>query len=382
MDLLIRNARLLSGGSADICIADGRFAEPDGTPATEIIDATGLVAAPGLVDGHRHVWQAPLRGLGPDMTLPDYLDRVLGRTLTPTQARLATLLGAAEALDAGITTVLDFNNVIRSPSHREAVLDAYGASGIRAVVGHDHPAASRGRVTQARAVFCTAFGSFDDARGAITLAGDGSILATMHAGGGDGQITALHDAGVLGPHLNLVHVNAMTADEAKMLADTRTGVTVTPVVEATMGHGRSPWTTFAAAGGRAGLGTDVAVNAPPDLFEPLRDTLRQHRMETATMHPAADLFATATIDSARAIGLGDEIGLIETGRRADLILLDGLAHLPPDVDVTGAVVTCLGVPDVHTVIVDGTVLKRDGHLTALDLRELRHATRRILSVTS
>ncbi|MFC4065823.1 hypothetical protein [Actinoplanes subglobosus] len=51
-------------------------------------------------------------------------------------------------------------------------------------------------------------------------------------------------------------------------------------------------------------------------------------------------------------------------------------------DVTGAVVTCLGVPDVHTVIVDGTVVKRDGQLTALDLRELRHATRRILSVTS
>jgi 5-methylthioadenosine/S-adenosylhomocysteine deaminase len=381
VDLLIRNARLLAGGHADIGIDGGRFVEPHGVPA-EVIDATGLVAAPGFVDGHRHVWQAPLRGLGPDMTLPGYFDAVLSRRPTPEQAHLATLLGAAEALDAGITTVLDFCNVIRSPSHAEAVFDAYGVSGIRAVVGHDHPAASRGRVTQARAFFCTAMGSFDDARGGILLARESGVLATMHAGGGVGQVQALSDAGLLGPHLHLVHLNGLTADEAQLLADSGTGVTITPVVEATMGHGRSPWTTFTEAGGRAGLGTDVAVNAPPDLFEPMRDTLRQHRMATATMHPAADLLATVTIDSARAIGLGDEIGLIEPGRRADLVLLDGLAHLPGDADVTGAVVTCLGVPDVHTVIVDGTVVKRDGRLTVVDLPELRHATRRILSVTS
>ncbi|BEL03633.1 hypothetical protein Q0Z83_018240 [Actinoplanes sichuanensis] len=206
------------------------------------------------------------------------------------------------------------------------------------------------------------------------------MLATMHAGGG--QVAALDGAGLLGPHLNLVHVNGMTSDEAKLLADTGTGVTVTPIVEATMGHGRSPWSTLRAAGGRAGLGTDVVVNAPPDLFEPMRDTLRQHRMDSGTMHPAADVLAAATIDSARAIGLGGEIGLIETGRRADLILLDGLAPLPGDTDVTGAVVTCLGVPDVHTVIVDGRVVKHDGRLTVLDLPELRRATRRILSVTS
>jgi 5-methylthioadenosine/S-adenosylhomocysteine deaminase len=225
-------------------------------------------------------------------------------------------------------------------------------------------------------------GSFDDARGDIELARESGVLATMHAGGGGDQVRALSDAGSLGPHLHLVHVNGMTPDEAKLLADSGTGVTVTPIVEATMGHGRSPWTTFAAAGGRAGLGTDVPVNGPPDLFEPMRDALRQHRMDTGTMHPAADLLAAVTIDSARAIGLGDEIGLIEPGRRADLVLLDGLAHLPDDTDVTGAVVTCLGVPDVHTVIIDGAVVKRDGRLTALELPELRRATRRFLSVTS
>src|SRR5688500_3442542 len=90
-------------------IAPGLTAPPGAT----VIDATGMVVMPGLVDGHRHVWQAPLRGIGADMTLPDYLGSVLGPILaayTPADAELATLLGAAEALDAGITTVFDWSN--------------------------------------------------------------------------------------------------------------------------------------------------------------------------------------------------------------------------------------------------------------------------------
>jgi 5-methylthioadenosine/S-adenosylhomocysteine deaminase len=372
MIVLITGGRLLNGARRDILIEDGRIAAVGSFPhaaAGEVIDATGLVVMPGLVDGHRHVWQAALRGLGADMTLPAYLDEVLGRiapALDAEDARLATLLGAAEALDAGITTILDFSNVISSPEHNDAVLDGYATAGIRAVLGHDAVPVTGGLVTPAVAVFA-------DPPRQIRLARAAGIIATMHLAGGGEQVRRLHDAGLLGPHLHVVHVNRMTPDEAKLLAETGTGVTVTPVVEAVMGHGRSPWTTFAAAGGRAGLGTDVMVNAPADLFEPLRDTLRTHRMDTGTMHPAADLLATVTSDSARAIGLGGAIGTIEPGRPADLVLLDGFGHLPEGADVTGAVVTTAGVRDVRTVIVNGRVVKRDGKLTTVDLPGLRHA---------
>jgi 5-methylthioadenosine/S-adenosylhomocysteine deaminase len=372
MILLVTGGRLLSGARRDILIEDGRIAAVGSFPhaaAGEVIDATGLLVMPGLVDGHRHVWQAALRGLGADMTLPAYLDEVLGRiapALGAEDARLATLLGAAEALDAGITTVLDFSNVISSPEHHDAVLDAYATAGIRAVLGHGSLPATAGLVTPAVAVFA-------DPPRQIRLAREAGVIATMHLAGGGDHVRRLHDDGLLGPHLHVVHVNHMTPDEAKLLAGTGTGVTVTPVVEAVMGHGRSPWTTFAAVGGRAGLGTDVMVNAPADLFEPLRDTLRSHRMDTGTMHPAAGLLPAVTSDSARAIGLGGRIGSIEPGRVADLVLLDGFAHLPEGADVTGAVVTTAGVRDVRTVIVNGRVVKRDGKLTTVDLHRLRRA---------
>ncbi|GAA0429880.1 cytosine deaminase [Actinoplanes capillaceus] len=392
MDLVISGGRLVSGERADVLVDDGRIVAVGVFPAAgadEVIDAAGLVVAPGLVDGHQHVAQAPLRGIGADMTLADYLATVLGRLLPaygPDDAHHATLLGAAEALNAGITTVLDFGNVTRTPEHTDAVLAAYQTAGIRAVIGHNNPADEadvrrlaglRGRVTGALAINGPGFGDWAGTVGEIELGRDLGLLVTMHAGGGPGSpLRRLYDEGLLGPHLHLVHVNGLTGEEAKLLAGTGTGVTVTPLVEATMGHGVSAYSTFAAAGGRAGLGTDVVVNAPVDLFEPLRDTLRSHRLTTGVMHPAAGILTAATADSAAAIGLADRVGTVTPGRRADLILIDGLAHLPDGPGLAGAVVATVGPGDVRTVIVDGRIVKRDGELADLDLRRLRRTAGR------
>jgi cytosine/adenosine deaminase-related metal-dependent hydrolase len=398
MDLLIKNAHLLSGQRADVLVDNGEIvavtprpgagtAASADTAAVEVIDADGLVVAPGFVDGHRHVWQAPLRGIGADMTLPDYLDAVLGRALEtygPREAHLATQLGAAEALDAGITTVFDWSNATRTPEHTDAVLDAYATAGIRAVVAHTNPddeqdvrrlAALRGRVTGALAILGTEYGPWEDAVRQINLGRQLGLVVSMHAGGGPGSpLHRMYHAGLLGPHLQLVHLNNMTGDDASLLADNGVGVIVTPVVEATMGHGASSFSRFAEAGGRAGLGTDVVVNSPTDLFEPMRDTLRSHRANTGTMYPAGGILAAATIDSARASGIGDIVGTVTPGKRADLVLLDGLTHLIGTGDLTGAMVASLGPANVRTVVVDGRVVKRDGRLVGLDLAGLRRST--------
>ncbi|MGI5522439.1 amidohydrolase family protein [Micromonospora sp. CA-259024] len=390
MDIWIKGGHLVSGHRADIFIENGEIITVGTGPVAdgaEVIDADGLVVVPGFVDGHRHVWQAPLRGIGPDMTLPDYLADVLGRALDgygPREAHHATLLGAAEALNAGITTVFDWSNATRTPEHTDAVLDAYTTAGIRAVIAHGNPdderdvrrvAALRGRVTGALAILGTDYGPWDEAVRQIELGRQLGLVVSMHASGGhNSPLRRMDHAGLLGPHLQLVHVNNMTDDDAKLLADNGVGVTVTPIVEATMGHGASAFSRFADAGGRAGLGTDVVVNAPTDLFEPMRDTLRSHRAHTGTMHPAGSILAAATIDSAGAIGLGDVIGTVAAGKRADLVLLDGLTHLLGTGDLTGAVVTSLGPADVRTVVVDGCVVKRDGHLVGLDLAQLRRST--------
>jgi len=390
MDLLIKGGYVASGHRADILVDHGEIITVGATAvtdATEVIDADGLVVVPGFVDGHRHVWQAPLRGIGADMTLSEYLTAVLGRALNsygPRDVYHAVLLGAAEALNAGITTVFDWSNATLTPQHTDAVLEAYTTSGIRAVVAHGNPddkrdvqrlAALHGRVTGALAILGTDYGPWDEAVRQIELGRQLGLVVSMHAGGGHGSpLRRMDQAGLLGPHLQLVHMNNMTDDDAKLLIDNGVGVIVTPVVEATMGHGASCFSRFADAGGRAGLGTDVVVNAPADLFEPMRDTLRSHRAHTGTMYPASAILAAATIDSARAMGIGDLVGTVAAGKRADLVLLDGLTHLLGSGDLTGAVVTTLGPADIHTVIVDGRVVKRDGRLLHLDLAQLRRWT--------
>jgi len=351
-----------------------------GSPGATVVDAAGMIVMPGLVDSHRHVWQAPLRGAGADMTLPDYLATVLGPILagyTPRDAGLATLLGAAEALDAGITTVFDWSNRATTEAHTDAVRDAFAEAGIRAVIGLAHPdheayarRVERGpaTVTAGFAIAGMEYGDHVDTVRSIRLARDMGVTVSMHAAGP--AVRALYDAGLLGPHVQLVHLNAITADDAKMLAGTATGVTVTPVVEATMGHGTSAYGRLRDAGARPGVGTDVVVNAPADLFEPMRDALRTERLRTGTMLPAAAILPAATLDSARAIGLDQVVGTVEVGKRADLILLNGLPS-----PSAAAVVANATPADVHTVIVDGRLVKRDGRLVDLDLAALRHAGR-------
>lgn len=399
--ILIKGGHVVPGDGraelpvADVLVADGIIVDitsswagdPGLSGEVDVIDADGMVVMPGLVDGHRHVWQAPLRGVGADMTLPDYFEAVLGRALSayrPDDVRLATLLGAVEALDAGITTVFDWSNTTVSGEHTDAVLDGFTASGVRAVVGHAHPdevrdvrrmAGRAGRVTGALAILGTEYGSWDGAVRQIRMAQDLGLVTSMHAGGAEHTIRRMYDEKLLGPHLQMVHLNAVTAEGARMLAGTGTGVTITATVEATMGHGASAYGRLADAGVRAGLGTDVVVNSTVDLFESLRDTLRTQRLGTGTRRPAALLLPTATVDSARAIGLADEVGSLALGRRADIVLLDGFGHLTGRGEVAGALVASAVLADVHTVLVDGQVVKRDHRLVHHDLTDLRHQAR-------
>jgi 5-methylthioadenosine/S-adenosylhomocysteine deaminase len=394
--ILIKHGHVLPGDGAperpraDVLIKDGAIAaigESLSGEGAEVIEADGMVVMPGFVDSHRHLWQAPLRGVGADMTLVDYFRVVQGQALPAFLAEdthLATLLGAVEAIDAGITTIFDFSNVSRSPDHTDAAVDALTAAGIRAVLGHTNPddeaevqrlAQLTGRVTGGLAIVGPEYGPWDDGVRQIRLGRRLGMAVSMHASGGgpDLAIPRMYEAGLLGPDLNLVHLNNVTADEVKMLVDSDVGVTVTPTVEALMSHGSSSYGRFLDGGGHVALGVDVVINALPDLFEPMRDTLRSERLRTRTMPPAASVLPAATIDGARALGMADRVGSIAVGKRADVILLDGLTHLTHADSIAGAVVCCLGSADVRTVLIDGRIVKRDGHLVGHDLRVLRTA---------
>jgi cytosine/adenosine deaminase-related metal-dependent hydrolase len=265
--------------------------------------------------------------------------------------------------------VLDWGHFGAASVEVEALVE----SGIRAVlgVGVDEVGgfSAAGLVTGAVASFGPGLSLEDNARDIAVARGLG-LPTTMHVNSA-GPVGRLHEAGLLGPDLHFVHGNMCADDELKMLADAGCGLTVTPVVESMMAHGPAVYGRFLAAGGVPALGVDVVINSPADMFEPMRAALWLERLAGNEL-AAGSLLRAASADGARAIGLGDVTGSLEVGKRADVVLLSGFGHLPSEM-VAGGIAATGGVGDVHTVLVDGRVVKRAGELVDHDLAELRAA---------
>ena len=378
--LVIKGGHVLGVGVADVLVDDGVIAGVGSFEAPSVIDAAGLVVLPGFVDTHRHLVQAAMRGTGADLPLDVYLSSVLPRnqSMSASDVRAAVLLGAVVALNAGVTTVLDWGHVGDPAVAHEAL----SASGIRALFAVDpgsaHRFASlRGLVTGAVASFGP---SLEDSARDFAVGRSLGLLTTLHVTGG-GVVARMSEAGLLGPDLHFVHGNGLTDAELTLLVEAGAGFTVTPVVESMMGHGQPAFGRFLSVGGSPALGVDVVINSSADMFEQMRSALWHTRVGGQPLE-AGSLLRSATLDGAQAIGLGSEVGSLEVGKRADIVLLDGFSHLPADL-LAGGIVSTGGVADVRTVLVDGRIVKRDGVLTQHDLPTLRAAvsdvTRRVLT---
>ncbi|WP_369192187.1 amidohydrolase family protein [Streptomyces sp. R08] len=374
--LVIKGGQVLGVGIADVLIEDGAIAGVGSFDAPDAIDATGLVVLPGFVDTHRHLVHSPLRGAGADLTLNGYLTELSPRmsSLPARDVRAATLLGAVEALNAGVTTVLSWGHPGASTVEAEALAEA----GIRALAGVAPDDArlladSTGLIGIAVASWGPRLPLADNARDIATARSLG-LLTTMHIGR-EGSVARLADAGLLGPDLHFVHGNGSSDDELKMLVDAGAGLTVTPTSELMMMSGAPVHGRFCDAGGAPALGVDVVLNSTADMFEQMRAALRLERLR-GTDVAAGSLLRSASADGARAIGLGDVTGSLDVGKRADIVLLDGFGHLPPEL-IAGGIVATGGVADVRSVLVDGRVVKRDGVLVDHDLLALRAAVARV-----
>src|SRR5581483_6834719 len=126
----------------DLLIVDGRIAAVGprvDAAECEVLDATGMLVAPGFVDSHRHTWQAAVRGIAADWTLAEYfhgLRGLLGLHFRPEDVEVGNLLGRLEALDSGITTMLDWSHIMNSPEHADAAVAGLRAAGARSVFAH------------------------------------------------------------------------------------------------------------------------------------------------------------------------------------------------------------------------------------------------------
>lgn len=189
--------------------------------------------------------------------------------------------------------------------------------------------------------------------------------------------------GLLGPDTTYVHCNMLSDTELDMLAEAGGRASVSPEVEANMGHGPAATARLRSRGIPTGLSADVCTNVGGDLFGAMRVAIALQR---GTDHAAAlaagvtldevsmtawDVLAMATVDGARACGLDDRIGTLEVGKQADVLMLSAHApNLAPMSDPVAAVVHSAGTHNVDSVYVGGRPVKRGGRFVDVDLRSV------------
>ncbi|HEX9924977.1 MAG TPA: amidohydrolase family protein [Anaerolineae bacterium] len=403
---------------ADVFVEDGLIAAVGSDLPVEdarIIDASKMIVLPGLIDTHRHTWQSVLRGIASDWTLGQYFERIragLPAAYRPQDVYAANLLGALEALDSGITTMLDWSHIMNSPDHADEAVRGLRETGMRAVFAHGTPsdppaewyfqsthhhpedvrrlraeqfAANDGLVTLAMAIRGAEFSTMDITRADLQLARELDLRVTMHIGGGlrGGQarsIERMHEAGLLGPDMTYVHCNCCADHELRLMAESGGTASISARVEMQMGHGMPATGRLVAAGVRPSLSVDIVTSSGGNLFDEMRTALQMERalQNHAAMEQghqaeqleltAKDVLGFATIEGARTCGLEDRVGSITPGKQADLILLrrDRL-NLAPLNHPWGSVVLAAGPGNVDTILVDGNIVKQDGRLINCDL---------------
>jgi 5-methylthioadenosine/S-adenosylhomocysteine deaminase len=401
-DVLIEGRRIVAVG-AGLDVEDA-----------EIIDGTERIVIPGFVDTHRHLWQTQLRGIAADWTLMQYLTAVLGYmapAFLPEDTYAGNLLGVLEALDAGITTMVDWSHALNTPAHADAAFDALAHSGARAVLAHGNASSIWGSphavanwsdvarlrderassddqlVTLAVALRGPDYANMDVTRADWAAARELGLRITVHAGAGaftQRPIAALNDHGLLGPDTTYAHCCRLHDDEVRMLADTGGSVSIANEVEMHMGHGYPPTARLCRAGIRPSLSIDICTGIGGDMFTAMRATLaaqraleNEHHLDHGTDSErlelsSRDVLEFATIEGARSCGLEAKIGSITPGKEADLVLLrTDMLNLHPVNNPVAQVALAANTANVDTVLVAGRVVKRDGRLVCADLRRTR-----------
>lgn len=418
-EFMIRGAHVLSMDadlgelpSGDIHVRDGAIvAVGHQLPARDIaeIDAREMIALPGFVDTHWHLWNSALRGLvrGDDAEQGYFpVTLRLGPLFTPEDSYRAVRLGLAEGLLSGITTVHNWSHNTLSPAHADAELHAMRSVGIRGRFsygwGQDLPLhqtmnladlervqrdciPADGLLTLGAAVRTP----IDNPRGAIPIEvvrGECEHIRklglpiTMHAR--PGIVSVLQEHGLLGADLQLVHPQGVSGHECGLLAHSGTTMTCSPVIEmhyAQATRGVIQFQELQEAGVQQSLSIDSSgASANADFFSCMRALLWSHKQRFGGGTPlsARRLLELATLDGARDLGLADRIGSLTPGKRADLILVRTTdPNIAPVIDPAHALVYSGQPVNVDTVIVDGRALVRHGSYTELDPRAVvREAT--------
>ena len=399
-DLLVRGGRIASvGGSID--------------SADEVLDARGCAVLPGFVQTHVHLCQTLLRGAADDLPLIDWLkERVwpMEAAHTPATLRASARLGVAELIKGGTTCALTMETV----RHTAEVFRVVEEAGFRATVGKCMMDAGEGVPAplleeteesigeslalleewhgraggRVRHCFAPRF-AVSCTRGLLErvarLARERGVLVHTHASENRTEIELVERAtgmrnveylaslGLAAPHVALAHCVHVDDAEIELLARTGAHVLHCPSSNLKLGSGIAPVAEMLARGVSVSLGADGApCNNRLDMFTEMRTAaLLQKALRGADALHARRVLRMATIDGARALGLEREVGSLEPGKRADVIVvaLDRL-HTTPRPDLVSTLIYAAEAADVRTVLIDGRVVMRERELLRLEEREV------------
>ncbi|BAC74363.1 N-ethylammeline chlorohydrolase [Streptomyces avermitilis] len=416
VDLLVHGGDVLTVDEAGTLVRDGAVAVRAGEilavgPAQELrtryaaaedIDAEGCLVLPGLVNTHTHLAMTLLRGRADDVTLQRFLERMLkweAELLSPKNVAAAVRVAVAESVRAGVTSALDmywFHEAAERAAResgwrlhtgptfmdvpdpadgiayedrlawaRRDLADRAHRPGTRPVLfAHSTYTLSPGQLLDIAAL-AREFGALLH----LHAAENATEVATVEVRHGKRPVELLDSLGLLGPDVLLAHAVDLTGPEIAALARTGTSVAHCPVSNLKLGCGIAPVPRLLSAGVTVGLGTDGAVSSNTlDVLGALRQAALVHKAGgDPTAVGAEQAVRMATIEGARALGLGDHLGSLEAGKRADLIVLDlGRPHLCPPHDPWSLLAYAAHAPDVRDTVVDGRILMRGRTLTSLD----------------
>jgi 5-methylthioadenosine/S-adenosylhomocysteine deaminase len=389
-------------------------------PGADVIDCTDRLVLPGLINTHTHLFQTLLKGLGDDRVLSDWFLTMTGPSavqLTEEDCYAGALHGCAEALTTGTTTLLDFMYVHPRAALGDAVAAAMSDIGIRGVMARGYMTAGSdvgaphelvqpldvaladaqrlidrwnrpgSRVTVGLAPCMSWTVDEPTLRETRALADRTGALVTMHLAEspfdveesvrrfGMRDIPFASRTGLLGPDLLAVHCVQVDAHDLDLLQQTDAKVSHNPCSNLYLGSGFAPIPAMQRRGITVGLASDgPASSSNHSMLQAMKFAALIHKgvhrdPEIMTAEKALEM---ATIDGARALGLHDEIGSLEVGKRADLLVLDmsNLCVTPLHAAVSSLVYSQRG-DEVEQVYVDGQLVVDGGSLNTLPESEIR-----------
>ena len=400
---LLKGGRVLSIDSkvgdfdrADVLIDGSKIVmvQPNIRAAAATIDASNMIVMPGFIDTHRHAWEAPLRSILPDGLLSDYTRDITGKARAiyrPEDAYIGDLVTALGAINAGITTMLDWSHIGNSPEHTDAAIRGLRESGIRAVYafGGGAPGPANQFPQDIRRLRKQYFSSenqlltlamaagLNTADWAVAREVDAHI--TVHVNGAN-QLVPLADS--LRSDLTYVHANNLTEAEWQLVAKTGGNVSVAGPIEMEMGHGIPAIQPALDHGIRPSLSVDVETEMPGDFFTQMRSVFTLQRMQRLARERAGEknlpplltvreVVEFATIEGAKDNRIDNKVGSLTPGKDADIILLrtDQINVMPVN-NPYGGVVLSMDTSNVDTVLIAGKIVKSQGKLVGVDMNRI------------